>query len=144
MSPTRGQYVTHSRTLHDGTIFHCFSTELLAYLETLVAFCPYYRAQCRRPSSHSHRPHRQVLLLCPREILRHTVQQAPWVSDRAFDRVVRQVSTSCGRFQSACAFKLEASRLLQRVRQREPQRAPPRGRLNPGRALTDRHSPAMK
>jgi hypothetical protein len=25
-------------------IFHRFSTELLAYLETLVAFCPYYRA----------------------------------------------------------------------------------------------------
>jgi hypothetical protein len=44
MSPTRGQYVTHSRTLHDGTIFHSFSKELLAYLETLVAFCPYYRA----------------------------------------------------------------------------------------------------
>jgi hypothetical protein len=44
MSPTRGQYVTHSRTLHDGTIVHSFSKELLAYLETLVAFCPYYRA----------------------------------------------------------------------------------------------------
>jgi hypothetical protein len=44
MSPTRGQYVTHSRPFHDGTIFHSVSTELLAYLETLVAFCPYYRA----------------------------------------------------------------------------------------------------
>jgi hypothetical protein len=44
MSPTRGQYVTHSRTFHDGTIFHSVSTALLAYLETLVAFCPYYRA----------------------------------------------------------------------------------------------------
>jgi hypothetical protein len=54
--------------------------------------------------------------------------------------VVRQVSTSCGRFQAACAFKLEASLLRLRLRLREP----PRGRLNPGRALTDRHSPAMK
>jgi hypothetical protein len=44
MSPTRGKYVTHSRTLHDGTTFHRFSTELLAYLETLVAFCLYYSA----------------------------------------------------------------------------------------------------
>jgi hypothetical protein len=44
MSPTRRQYVTHSRTLHDGTIVHRFSKELLAYLNTLVAFCPYYRA----------------------------------------------------------------------------------------------------
>jgi hypothetical protein len=44
MSPTLGQYVTHSRTLHDGAIIHRFSKELLAYLETLVAFCPYYHA----------------------------------------------------------------------------------------------------
>jgi hypothetical protein len=36
MSPTRGH--------HDGTIVHSFSKELLAYLETLMAFCPYYRA----------------------------------------------------------------------------------------------------
>ena len=36
-------YVGHS-TLHDGTVVHCFSKELLAFLETLVAFCPYYRA----------------------------------------------------------------------------------------------------
>jgi hypothetical protein len=35
-------YVTHSRTLHDGTIVHRFSKDLLAYW-TLMAFCPYYR-----------------------------------------------------------------------------------------------------
>ncbi len=36
-------FVTHSRTLHDGTIVHSFSKDLLAYLETLMAFCLYYR-----------------------------------------------------------------------------------------------------
>jgi hypothetical protein len=30
-------------TLHDGTVIYRFSKELLAYIETLVAFCPYYR-----------------------------------------------------------------------------------------------------
>ena len=44
MSPTRGQYVTHSRTLNDGTIVHRFSKELLAYLEMLLAFSPYFCA----------------------------------------------------------------------------------------------------
>jgi hypothetical protein len=37
-------YVRHRTTLHDGTVVHCFSKELLAFLETLVAFSPYYRA----------------------------------------------------------------------------------------------------
>ena len=37
-------YVRHRTTLHDGTVVHRFSKELLAFLETLVAFCPYYRA----------------------------------------------------------------------------------------------------
>ncbi len=54
MSPTRGQYVTHLRTLHDGTIVHRFSKELLAYLETLVAFCPYYRKDDPLVTSHWH------------------------------------------------------------------------------------------
>ncbi len=53
MSPTRGQYVTHSRTLHDGTIVDRFYKELLAYLETLVAFCPYYRADDPRVTAHT-------------------------------------------------------------------------------------------
>jgi hypothetical protein len=52
MSPTLGQYVTYLRTLHDGTIVHRFSKELLAYLETLVAFCPYYRADDPRVTAH--------------------------------------------------------------------------------------------
>ena len=30
-------------TLHDGTVIYRFSKELLAYIETLVAFCPYHR-----------------------------------------------------------------------------------------------------
>ncbi len=29
------------------------------------------------------------------EVPRHTVRRAPWISDRAFDRVVRLVPTSC-------------------------------------------------
>ena len=37
-------YVRHSTTFHDGTVVHRFSMELLAFLETLVAFSPYYRA----------------------------------------------------------------------------------------------------
>ena len=37
-------YVRHHTTLHDGTVVHRFSKELLAFLETLVAFSPYYRA----------------------------------------------------------------------------------------------------
>jgi hypothetical protein len=46
MSPTRRQYVTgtHLRTLHDGTIFHRFSTELLAYRDLPVETLVYYRA----------------------------------------------------------------------------------------------------
>ncbi len=142
-------YVTHSKTvchpLEDTPWWNDrppFLQGAAGLLEHVGGFLPVL--SCRRPSSHSHRPHQQVLLLCPREVLRHTVRQAPWVSDSAFDRVVRQVSTSCGRFQAACA--LEASRrLLLRLLLREPPRAPqPRGRLNPDRALTDRHSPAMK
>jgi hypothetical protein len=40
---------------------------------------------------------------------------------------------------------LEASRPLRlRLLLREPPLAPPQGRLNAGRAPTDRHSPAMK
>jgi hypothetical protein len=35
-------YVTETITLHDGTVLYCFSKELLAYLETIVAFSPYY------------------------------------------------------------------------------------------------------
>ena len=35
-------YVTKTITLHDGTVLYCFSKELLAYLETIVAFSPYY------------------------------------------------------------------------------------------------------
>jgi hypothetical protein len=42
----------HLWTLHDRTIVHCFSKELLAYLKTLVAFCPYYRADDPRVTSH--------------------------------------------------------------------------------------------
>jgi hypothetical protein len=54
MSPTRGQYYTHSRTLHDGTetIVHYFSKELLAYFETLVAFCQYYHADDPQVTTH--------------------------------------------------------------------------------------------
>ena len=37
-------YVRHRTTLHDGTVVHRFSKELLAFLEALVVFCPYYRA----------------------------------------------------------------------------------------------------
>ncbi len=33
-------------------IFHSFSKELLAYLETLVAFCPYYRADNPQVTAH--------------------------------------------------------------------------------------------
>jgi hypothetical protein len=46
------EYVTHSTTLHDGTIVYRFSKELLAYLETLVAFSPYYRADDPRVTAH--------------------------------------------------------------------------------------------
>ena len=35
-------YVTETITLHDGTVLYRFSKELLAYLETIVAFSPYY------------------------------------------------------------------------------------------------------
>jgi hypothetical protein len=35
-------YVTELTTLHDGTVLYSFSKELLAYLETIVAFSPYY------------------------------------------------------------------------------------------------------
>jgi hypothetical protein len=45
-------YVTHLRTLHDGTIVHSFSKELLAYLETMVAFCQYYRADDPQVTAH--------------------------------------------------------------------------------------------
>jgi hypothetical protein len=141
-------YVTHLRTvchpLEDTPWWNNLPQFLLGaagLLGDVGGFLPVL--SCRRPSSHSHCPHQQVLLLCPQEVLRHTVQQAPWVSDRAFDRVVQQVSTSCGRFQAACA--LEASRRLRlRLRLQEQPRAPPRGRLNQGRALTDWHSPAIK
>ncbi len=44
-------YVYHSKTLHDGTEIYCFSKELLAYLETCVAFCPYYRADNPRATA---------------------------------------------------------------------------------------------
>ncbi len=141
------QYVTHSRTvchpLEDTPWWNNlpqFLQGAAGLLGDVGGFLPVL--SCGRPSTHSHHPHQQVLLLCPQEVLRHTIRQAPWVSDRAFDRVARHVSTSCGRFQAACA--LEASLLLLRLRLLEPQRAPPRGRLNPGRALTERHSPAMK
>jgi hypothetical protein len=46
------EYVAHSKTLHDGTIVYRFSKELLAYLETLVAFSPYYRADDPRVTTH--------------------------------------------------------------------------------------------
>jgi hypothetical protein len=46
------EYVTHSKTLHDGKIVYCFSKELLAYLETLVAFSQYYRADDPRVTEH--------------------------------------------------------------------------------------------
>ena len=36
-------YACHRTTLHDGTVVHSFSKELLAFIETLVAFSPYYR-----------------------------------------------------------------------------------------------------
>jgi hypothetical protein len=39
------QYVSHSTRLEDGTTIYCFSKELLAYLETLMAFSQYYRAE---------------------------------------------------------------------------------------------------
>ena len=42
------EYVKHSKTLHDGTVVHRFSKELLSFLETLVAFSPYYRANDAR------------------------------------------------------------------------------------------------
>ena len=37
------EYVREKTTLHDGTVIYRFSKELLAYIETLIAFCPYYR-----------------------------------------------------------------------------------------------------
>ena len=45
-------YVSHSTTLHDETIIYRFSKELLAYMETLVAFSPYYRADDPRSAAH--------------------------------------------------------------------------------------------
>ena len=42
------EYVKHSKTLHDGTVVHRFSKELLSFLETLVAFSPYYKANDAR------------------------------------------------------------------------------------------------
>ena len=38
------EYIRYCTTLHDGTVVYRFSKELLATLETLVAFCPYYAA----------------------------------------------------------------------------------------------------
>jgi hypothetical protein len=35
-------YVCHAKLLHDCTRAYRFSKELLAFLQTLVAFCPYY------------------------------------------------------------------------------------------------------
>jgi hypothetical protein len=43
-------YVRHRTTLHYGTVVHRFSKELLAFIETLVAFCPYYRGNYPRAS----------------------------------------------------------------------------------------------
>ncbi len=37
-------FVRHATLLHDGTRVYRFSNELLAFLQTLVAFCPYYVA----------------------------------------------------------------------------------------------------
>ncbi len=38
-------FVRHVTVLHDGTRVYRFSKELLAFLQTLVAFCPYYVAK---------------------------------------------------------------------------------------------------
>ncbi len=43
-------YVSNCKVLHDGIVVHHFSKELLAFLETLVAFSPYYRANNPRAS----------------------------------------------------------------------------------------------
>jgi hypothetical protein len=75
-------YVIHSRTvchpLEDTPWWNnlpLFLHGAAGLLGDVGGFLPVL--SCGRPSSHSHRPHRQVLLLCPREILRHTVRQAP-------------------------------------------------------------------
>ena len=46
-------YVRHRTTLHDGTVAYRFSKELLAFLETLVAFSPTaaFSLQDQRPQS---------------------------------------------------------------------------------------------
>jgi hypothetical protein len=44
--------VSHSTTLHGGTIIYRFSRELLAYLETLVAFSPYCHEDDPRSAAH--------------------------------------------------------------------------------------------
>ncbi len=36
------EFVRHAMLLHDGTRVYSFSKEMLAFLQTLVAFCPYY------------------------------------------------------------------------------------------------------
>ncbi len=54
-------YVSHSTTLHDGTIIYRFSKELLAYLETLVAFSPYYSADDPRSTAHINKHFKSAL-----------------------------------------------------------------------------------
>jgi hypothetical protein len=44
-------YVRHSTELLDGTRVYRFSRELLAFLETMVAFSPYYRDVANNPNA---------------------------------------------------------------------------------------------
>ena len=55
------EYVSHKTTLHDGTIIYRFSKELMAYLETCVAFSPYYRADDPRAAAHIDKYYKSAL-----------------------------------------------------------------------------------